>query len=154
MFTMDGKVVGIVSHILTMGGGSEGVGFASSINTAKELFSKKKSFWSGLEFYYLSGDLARALNVPQDAGLLVQRVADGSPGYALGLEAGKIPVRVGQEEFFIGGDIVLAVQNIPISTDLDKSCDLRQALLDIRPGTRIEVKVLRGGKILNLWTTR
>jgi serine protease Do len=154
MFTMDGKVVGIVSHILTMGGGSEGVGFASSINTAKELLLKEKSFWSGVDFYYLSGDLARALNVPQDAGLLVQRVADASPGYALGLEAGKIPVRVGHEEVLIGGDIVLAVQHIPISTDMDKSCDLRQALLDIRPGTRIDVKVLRGGKILDLSMTR
>ncbi|HYA04011.1 MAG TPA: trypsin-like peptidase domain-containing protein [Syntrophobacteria bacterium] len=152
--SLDGKVVGIVSHILTQSGGSEGVGFAASINTAKELLLKKKSFWTGLDFYFLSGDLARAFNVPQDAALLIQRVADASPGYAMGLQPGKIPVRIGREEFLIGGDIIMAIQNIPISMDTDKSCDLRQTLLDLPPGGRIEVKVLRDGKILNLMTTK
>jgi S1-C subfamily serine protease len=72
----------------------------------------------------------------------------------MGLQSGTIPVRIGREEFLIGGDIILAVQNIPISTDTDKSCDLRQTLLDLPPGGRIDVKVLRGGKILTLTTTR
>jgi S1-C subfamily serine protease len=152
--TMDGKVIGIVSHILSQSGGSEGVGFAVSINTAKELLLKKRSFWSGLEFSFLSGDLARAFNIPQDAALLVQRVADASPGYAMGLQPGKIPARIGDEELLIGGDIILAIQNIPVSLDVDKSCDLRQTLLDLPQGARIDLKVLRGGKIVNLTTTK
>jgi serine protease Do len=152
--TLDGKVIGIVSHILSQSGGSEGVGFAVSINTAKELLLRKRSFWSGLEFSFLSGDLAQAFNIPQDAALLVQRVADGSPGYAMGLRAGTIPARIGEEELLIGGDIILAIQSIPVSLDVDKSCDLRQTLLDLPQGARIELKVLRGGKIVNLTTTR
>jgi serine protease Do len=152
--SLDGKVVGIVSHILSQSGGSEGVGFATSINTAEELLLKKKSFWSGLEFQYVADELARALNIPQSAGLLIQRVADASPGYAMGLQAGTIPVHIGGEEFLIGGDIILAVQGIAISTDTKGTCDLRQTLLDLTPGSRIEVKVLRAGKILTLSTTR
>ncbi len=152
--SVDGKVVGIVSHILSQSGGSEGVGFATSINTAKELLLKRKSFWSGLDFYFLSGDLAQAFNIPQDAALLIQRVADASPGYAMGLQPGKIPVRIGREDFLIGGDIILAIQNIPISRETDKSCDLRQTLLDLPPGGRIEVKVLRNSKVINLTTTK
>jgi serine protease Do len=152
--SLDGKVVGIVSHILSQSGGSEGVGFATSINTAKELLLKRKSFWSGLEFQYVAGDLARAFNIPQDAGLLIQRVADASPGYAMGLQPGKIPVSIGGEEFLIGGDIIVAIQGIAVSTDTERSCDLRQTLLDLTPGSRIEVTVLRAGKILTLSTTR
>jgi serine protease Do len=152
--SLDGKVIGIVSHILSQSGGSEGVGFATSINTAKELLLKRKSFWSGLEFQYVADDLARALNIPQDAGLLIQRVADASPGYAMGLRPGKIPVRIGGEEFLIGGDIILAIQGIAVSTETEKSCDLRQTLLELAPGSRIEVKVLRAGTIVTLATTR
>ena len=152
--SLDGKVVGIVSHILSQSGGSEGVGFATSINTAEELLLKRKSLWSGLEFQYVADELARALNIPQDAGLLIQRVADASPGYVMGLQPGTVPVRIGGEEFLIGGDIILAIQGIAISTDTEKTCDLRQTLLDLTPGSRIEVKVLRAGKILTLSTTR
>ena len=152
--SLDGKIVGIVSHILSQSGGSEGVGFATSINTAKELLLKRKSFWSGLEFQYVTDELARAFNIPQDAALLVQRVADASPGYVMGLQPGKIPVRIGGEDFLIGGDIILAIQDIPVSKDLEQTCDLRQTLLDLPPGGRIEIKVLRAGKILTLATTR
>jgi S1-C subfamily serine protease len=152
--SLDGRIVGIVSHILSQSGGSEGVGFATSINTAKELLLKRKSFWSGLDFRYVTDELARAFNIPQDAALLVQRVADASPGHVMGLQPGKIPVRLGGEDFLIGGDIILAIQDISISKDMEKTCDLRQTLLDLPQGGRIEVTVLRAGKILTLATTR
>jgi S1-C subfamily serine protease len=63
-------------------------------------------------------------------------------------------VRIGGVEFLIGGDIILAIQGIAISTDTDKVCDLRQTLLDLPAGGRIEVRVLRDGKIVTLATTR
>ena len=72
----------------------------------------------------------------------------------MGLQPGKIPVRIGGEDFLIGGDIILAIQDIPVSKDLEQTCDLRQTLLDLPPGGRIEIKVLRAGKILTLATTR
>jgi serine protease Do len=48
MFSMKGEVVGIVSHNISNGGGSEGLGFVVTLNTAKQLLLEKKSFWSGL----------------------------------------------------------------------------------------------------------
>ena len=40
----------------------------------------EKSFWTGLDGHVLSGELAQALNIPPPGvGLLVQRVASGSP---------------------------------------------------------------------------
>jgi serine protease Do len=38
-----------VSHNISKGGGSEGLGFVVTLNTAKQLLLEKKSFWSGLE---------------------------------------------------------------------------------------------------------
>lgn len=150
LFSMDGKVIGIVSHILSLSGGFEGLGFAVSINTVKELLLKKKSFWSGLDFYFITGELAKALNVPQEAGLLIQRVANNSPGDLAGLETGKIPVQIGSEEFFIGGDIILEVMGIPISTDKDIMSSIRKKVTELPPGSSTEFKVLRAGKIIHL----
>ena len=149
MFNMDGKVIGIVSHILSHSGGSEGLGFAVSINTASELLLKQKSVWTGLEAYLVSGPLAKALNVPQEAGLLIQRVADESPGDKLGLRPGVIPVEIGGKRLLLGGDIVLEVEGIPVSTDLEHTCQIRQRVAGLSNGD-IEMKVLRGGEIVNL----
>jgi len=80
VFNLSGEVVGIVSQILTKSGGSEGIGFAASSKIARQLLLDQKMFWSGVEGMLIEGDLARALNLPQAAGFLIQRVAKGSPG--------------------------------------------------------------------------
>jgi S1-C subfamily serine protease len=150
MFDMDGKVVGIVSHILSQSGGSEGLGFAISINTAKELLLNQNSMWTGLEAYLVSGALARALNVPQEAGLLIQRVANDSPGEKMGLQPGKIPVKIAGERILIGGDIVLEVQGITISDDFRETCRIGDRTGGQNRGRITNVKVLRGGEVVNL----
>ena len=80
VFNLSGEVVGIVSQILTKSGGSEGIGFAATSKIARQLLLDQKMFWSGVEGMLIEGDLARALNLPQAAGFLIQRVAKGSPG--------------------------------------------------------------------------
>ena len=150
LFNMKGEVVGIVSYILSQSGGFEGLGFAASINIAKELLLKQKSFWTGLEFYFLTEELAKVLNVPQKAGLLIQRVAENSPGHDLGFRPGTIPVKIGNQGLLIGGDIVLEVQGIPISNDMKAMRKIREMIQERRGLTGLEFKVLRGGKIVNL----
>jgi len=150
MFNKNGKVIGIVSHILSQSGGSEGLGFAVSVNTAKELLLNRDSMWTGLEAYLVSGPLARALNVPQGAGLLIQRVANDSPGEKLGLKPGKIPVQVAGERILIGGDIVLEVQGIPISDDFRETCRIGEKTGGQNRGGIMDMKVLRGGEVVNL----
>ncbi len=55
-----------------------------------------------------------------------------------------------EEELLIGGDIVLEVQGIKVSTDIETLRKIREIVVE-RPGlSRIKFKVLRGGKIVNL----
>jgi len=154
MFSMDSKVIGIVSHFMSQSGGFEGLGFATSINTAKELLLRQRPFWTGLEVYAVSGALAKALNVPQEAGLLIQRIADGSPGHSLGLRPGMIPIRIGNEEILIGGDIILEVQGIVISVHPEQNCRIRESMSETAGGDLIDVKVLREGKTMRLSTPK
>jgi serine protease Do len=150
MFNMGGEVVGIVSSILSQSGGFEGIGFAASINVAKELLLKQKSFWTGLEVFLVAGELAKALNIPQEAGLLVQRVARNSPADRVGLRAGKIPIKIQERGILIGGDVVLDVQGMRITTDIDQLRMIRDKVLSTPGLEEIEFKVLRDGKIETL----
>src|SRR5262245_44474095 len=115
MFNMQGEVVGIVSYILSRSGGSQGLGFAVTSKVARVLL-EKPAFWSGIDGYFLDGDLASVFNIPAPGvGLLVQRVAKGSPAERLGLKAGTIRARVGDEDLIVGGDVILGVLDVPFT---------------------------------------
>ena len=150
MFNMNGEVVGIVSSILTQSGGFEGLGFAVSINIARELLLNQKPFYVGFEIYFLHGDLARALNVPQKDGLLIQRVAVESLAHRLGLRPGTIPVKFDDMDLFIGGDIILEVQGIKISNDVEEMRKLQQILSEMGDEKPFECTILRDGKIIEV----
>jgi serine protease Do len=85
MLNMQGEVIGVVSHILTKSGGSEGLGFAVTVNTAKRLLLEQKGFWIGTEGYVLQGELAAIFNLPQPVGYAIKRVAPDSPAARIGL---------------------------------------------------------------------
>ena len=150
MFNRQGEVVGIVSHILSQSGGFEGLGFAVTSKAARELLLEQPSFWSGLEGYLLTGDLAALLNVPQAAGVLVQRVAAQSPAADLGLEPGLVPAQIGGETLLLGGDIILEVLGIPITGESSDFQRIQTTLAEHPADMPITVKVLRGGQVLEL----
>ncbi len=114
MFDMEGNVIGIVSSIMSHSGGSEGLAFATSANTAKQLLLERKPFWSGIDGLVVTGALAKALNLPQAAGVLVQRIGDGSIGSRLGINPGTLRVTILGTDILLGGDVILGVNNIGV----------------------------------------
>ncbi len=150
MFDLEGRVVGVVSHIMTYSGGSEGLGFAVSVNAAQRLLLSSTSIWTGIDGYVLSGELAKLFNLPQKSGLLVQRVAANSPGAKLGLCAGQVPVRIGDQELVLGGDIVLRVGDVEVTGDSLSEEAIGRYVKALPPGAPFEVVVLRGGETVRL----
>ncbi len=53
LFNTKGDVVGIASRIITASGGSQGLGFVVSINTAKQLLALEERVWIGFEGIFL-----------------------------------------------------------------------------------------------------
>ncbi|HUO65290.1 MAG TPA: trypsin-like peptidase domain-containing protein [Terriglobales bacterium] len=149
MFDMGGEVIGIVSHNISKSGGSEGLGFVVTINTAKKLLLERKSFWSGIDGTMLTGDLAAIFNVPEPAAFLVKTVAQGSSAWDMGLLGGDKIATIGGQQIAVGGDIILAVDGVPIGPDgnIEK---IRNRLAAEPPGTSFKMKVLRAGKIIEL----
>jgi len=152
LFSMQGEVIGIVSHILSHSGGSEGLGFAVTSKVARQLL-EQKSFWSGVGGYMLSGDLARVFNLPPPgAGLLVQRVAAGSPAEKIGLKGGSTRATIGDDDIVVGGDIILSVMGISVA-DPAALALIRQKLAELNVNAPVQVTVLRGGKVVTLTGT-
>lgn len=146
MFNMQGEVIGIVSHIISKTGGYEGLGFVIPSNLARKLLLERSAVWGGLQGYLLTGDLAKAFNVPQNAGLLIQRVASNSPASRLGLKAGTLTAVVEGENLIVGGDIILEAQGVPIMSGAKSYSLIRDRLTRLRSGDRLTVTVLREGQ--------
>ncbi|OLD99368.1 MAG: hypothetical protein AUG80_05305 [Candidatus Rokubacteria bacterium 13_1_20CM_4_68_9] len=149
MFNMAGDVIGIVSHNISKSGGSEGLGFVVTLNTARQLLLEKKSFWSGLEGQFLPDNVADLLNLPANAtGYIVKNVAKGSPGEDIGLRGGTRVVVIDGQEFALGGDIVLEALGHPMKPA--NTGKIREELSKLHSGDSFQVTVLRAGRIMQL----
>lgn len=152
MFSMKGEVVGIVSHIISKSGGFEGLGFVVTSNMAKRLLFERRSFWTGVSGVFLSGELARALNLPQAAGVLVERVAARSPAAQIGLRGGTLPATIENRKLMLGGDVILEVVGVPVQ-DLVTYQQMQERMAQLRAGDEVTVRVLRDGRVVELKAT-
>jgi len=149
MFNWKGEVIGIVSNILSRSGGFEGIGFAATSKMAR-LLVEQKPFWSGMEGMLVQGELAGLLNLPQPAGFLVQRVAEDSPGWRLGIKPCTLRASIEGNDLLLGGDIILSVNGLEVLQG-DASLDrIYESLSNQKSGEKVVVRVLRGGQIVEL----
>jgi serine protease Do len=149
MFNLAGEVVGIVSHIISKSGGFEGLGFVVSSNMARALLLDQRSFWSGVQGFVLRDHLAKIFNLPQPAGVLIQRVAAGSPAERTGLRPGTQKATIDGQTFLVGGDIILSIGGIRVGEpgSRERIVALRRSLV---PGAALTIVVLRDGERVEL----
>jgi S1-C subfamily serine protease len=76
------------------------------------------------------------------------QVAAGSPAAGLGLRAGSLRARVGDEELLLGGDVILSVMGVPVGQP-DSPQRIRSAVASAGGGP-ITVEVLRAGTVVSL----
>jgi S1-C subfamily serine protease len=149
MFNMRGEAIGIVSHILSTSGGFQGVGFVITSNLARRVLLDDPSPWTGLDGVLIEGPMARALNLPQQAGILVENVAVGSPASAIGLHAGSLKAQVGGQSFNLGGDVILAVNGVIIGTP-QFSQRIDEKNRSLTGNDQFVLRVLREGNVIEL----
>jgi S1-C subfamily serine protease len=148
LFNKRGEVIGIVSYIRSLSGGSDGLGFAVTINAAVAALFERRMSWSGMSGLLLTGEIAEALNIPQPSGYLVQKVASNSPAARAGLRPSRVPVRIAGQDLFIGGDIILSVNDIAMEPNMMP--EFREMTERLDPGASVELRVLRGGQVISL----
>ena len=149
MFNMDGEVIGVVSHILSKSGGSQGLGFVVTSNMARAEMLEKRPFWSGIDGFQLTEGWAKIFNLPQNAGILIEGVAAGSASDKLGLQPGSHLAEIEGQTLPVCGDVILAIQGIPVGAE-DFGSKVEQAVDELGEEGLLELKVLREGRIISL----
>lgn len=149
LFNMKGEVIGIASFILSHSEGFQGISFAATSNVAQELLCEGHPIWTGIDAYFVSGPLAEILNMPQSAGVLVQKVAPSSLGDSLGLRGGFYHMTIEGQELLAGGDIILALETIPLTNEenLGKAWSFLKGL---KTGDSLKSTILRKGKVMKV----
>jgi serine protease Do len=149
MFNMDGEAIGVVSHIFSQSGGSQGLGFVVTSNMARIEMLEKKPFWSGIDGFQLKDGWAKIFNLPQNAGILIEGVAAGSASAKIGLRPGSHRAEIEGQKLTVGGDVILAIQGIPVGAE-KFGPNVRQAIDALGEDGLLELKVLREGQIISL----
>jgi S1-C subfamily serine protease len=140
-------VIGVNSQIAPAVGssGNVGIGFAVPSNTVKDVVAQLVATgrvdraYLGIGGSTITEDLARVFKLPVDAGVLVERVGEGTAAARAGLEAGTSSVVVAGESYMPGGDLIVAVAGKRVSS-LE---ELRDALADHKPGDKVKLTIYR-----------
>ena len=152
-----GEVIGINSMILT--GGAEqsaGVGFAIPINSAKAVLNDLVQFGrvrrpslgiSGL--LPIGPELADQMGLAADAGVLVQQVVPGGAADRAGMKGGRERAYLGNTPIYIGGDLIVQIDD----QDIETPQDIANVLDNHRSGDVVKITVYRGKQKLTLNVT-
>ena len=128
-----GQVVGINSQIFSNSGGYMGVSFAIPIDVAMNAVQQLKATGKvtrgqlGVQIQPMDREDARALNLPDDRGALVQGVVAGGPAEKAGIQ------RL---------DVIRSINGHTIH----ESSDLPPIVGAMAPGTKVSVELIRDGK--------
>ncbi|GHV82310.1 peptidase S1 [Spirochaetia bacterium] len=150
-----GKMIGINTMIYSPSGGSVGIGLAVPVNTAKRVVAeliesgKVRRGWIDASVVQLFPNLVQYAKLPVNSGLLVSRTKRNGFAEKAGLRQGTEPVRYGSSVIYLGGDIINSVDGMKINT----LADLYSALEDNKPGQKVAVEILRGGKTVKMEIT-
>jgi len=152
LLNSNAQVIGINTAIFSMSGGYQGIGFAIPVNYAKEVAGQlitKGRFakpWLGITGITLSEQLADALGLSVNKGVLVVEVVREGPAYEAGIQGGTREVIIGNLRLPVGGDIITSIDDTPIE-NMDQLGRLieRKRIDDV-----VSVQVIRDGKPVDL----
>jgi serine protease Do len=137
LFNLRGQVVGINAAINPNG---KGIGFAIPVDELKDVVGQLMASGHvargriGVVIQGVDATLAKALGMDRPRGALIGEVEPDGPGAKAGLQAGDVIEQVDQ-------------------TDITHSEDLPRTVARHAPGSRVNLKILRGGHEQTLGVT-
>ncbi len=141
-----GEMIGINTSIFTISGGNIGIGFAIPADTIRrvvhDLITEGRVVrpWIGIEGYPITPDLASALDLPVNSGILVAKVYRGSSADSAGIRGASEIAILYNERVLVGGDIITAIEGKPVASIEE----LRLLLENKKPGETMTLTIYRG----------
>ncbi len=140
-----GEIVGI--NTLTAAKG-QNLSFAIPSNVVKNAVSELLESgriirpWHGIYGRMIDVQALMFFNVPLTPGYLVETIEPGSAAERAGLKGGTVPVRIGAQEFILGGDIITRVNETPI-VDIETVLNI---VNELKVGQNVKVEYFRDGR--------
>lgn len=137
LFNSEGEVIGINTAIFSPSGGSVGIGFSVPSALSRPVINQLREHgrtyrgWLGVKIQSVSDEIAESLGLNKNDGALVLEVVEDSPA-----AKGKI----------LPGDIILKFDGKQIET----MRNLPRIVAETKVGSRVNVEVLRNGKMVSL----
>ncbi|MGQ9862782.1 MAG: DegQ family serine endoprotease [Thiobacillaceae bacterium] len=137
LLNLDGEVIGVNTAIFSRSGGYMGIGFAIPSNLARtiaeQILTQRRVIRGviGLTVQPLTRDIAEALSLKDQRGVLVSAVAPGSPAHRAGLRA---------------GDVLVSFDGTPLAD----GGQYRNRAAMARPGSTVVLGVIRNGRRLDI----
>ena len=154
LMDIEGNVIGINSQIISRSGGNQGIGFAIPINSVKKIIPtliKGEKFeypYIGITGMDLNTNLKKALEIDSEIkGVMIVDVVKGSPADLGGLLGYTGTVSDNYNSYPSGGDILTAINTIPIKSMSDL---LTLLFSDYSPGDSVTFTILRDSGSLDL----
>ena len=147
----DDTVVGITSASVS---NSEGLGFAIPSDTiTRELPSLIKSGkydkhpYLGLGLIDMTYQLSQAMGTNVTYGVLVESIVPGGPASTSGLRAGTQNATIQQQEYIVGGDVIVSINGNKITNYDSFSAYLEEHAV---AGQTIQLGIIRNGQYMVL----
>jgi serine protease Do len=131
LVTMDGRLIGINTSIVSSSGGNIGIGFAIPSNMARTVVDGAMAGgirrpWFGADGQVVTADIAKSMGMGRPSGVLISQVYPGSPAAQAGIAR---------------GDVVASIDGFEV---VDSNA-LRYRVVTHRPGDNVTVRYYRNG---------
>ena len=122
LLNINGEVVGINTAI--RGGGAQGLGFATPINTAKRLLPELKEGkvtrgYLGMGIVPVTDEAKESFNLPDARGALVQTVESGKPADKAGVKPGDVVVAIDGKQINTNRDLIDYISYLPVGSNVN-----------------------------------
>jgi len=137
LINMKGDVVGINSMIISPSGGNVGIGLAIPTSLAQGVIEQLKEKgrvvrgYLGVSIYPVTDDYVKLLNLKSKEGALINTVEQDTPAEKAGLKR---------------YDVIIKLNGEPIKDNND----VRFKIAEVEPGTKVELTIIRDGKVKNV----
>ena len=147
-----GRMVALVTAIYSTSGGGQGLSFAIPVDTviavARELIRTGTVSRGTLDLtsVELNPGIVEYAGLEVDSGLMVSQVLPGGESEKAGIRGGSVRAQYGSSVIFLGGDVITAIDGIPI----EGYDDYYAFMADSRAGDKVDVTLLRAGREVTL----
>lgn len=133
VFDVQGRVVGVTTAIYSPSGGSVGIGFAIPTETVRLVVTQLREHgevtraFIGVQIQPVTKDIAEGLGLAEASGALVAEVQPDAPAAQAGIKA---------------GDVITRLDGTPVRD----ARSLARAIAALKPGSRVELGIVRDGR--------